>query len=194
MKKWILGTLVLIILVILVKTNIILSLDEGIYHYVSMLQSPSMNAIILKITDLGSAIFYGIVCVLLIIFKRNWGLIVTLNTSFGFLMNYILKFIVQRPRPIERLAFETGYSFPSSHTTCAMMFYGLLGILIARSKLKYRQLLSYLVWAMIPIIAFTRIYLHVHYFSDVLAGIVFGGILLSITYELVLKKILENTR
>ena len=63
--------------------------------------------------------------------------------------------------------------------------------MFAHSNLKYKRVFSYASWAMIPIIAFTRIYLHVHYFSDVLAGAVFGGILLAVMYEKVFKKMLD---
>ena len=191
MKKWTIACLVLIGILILVKTNIISPLDKQIYDYVSLLQSPKTNQLIINITNLGSGTFYGIICVLLIVFKRRLGLVLTLNSSFGFLMNCTLKNIVQRPRPIDRLAVETGFSFPSSHTTCSVMFYGMLGIMFAHSNLKYKKAFSYASWAMIPIIAFTRVYLHVHYFSDVLAGAVFGGILLAVMYEKVFKKMLD---
>lgn len=85
----------------------------------------------------------------------------------------MLKNTLKRPRPIDyRLIEETGYSFPSGHSMASMAFYGLLIYLIYRNvKNKYlKWTLICLLSVLIILIGISRIYLGVHYTSDVLAG------------------------
>ena len=88
-------------------------------------------------------------------------------------LNLLLKNIVQRPRPNEfRLIDETGYSFPSGHSMVSMAFYGFLIYLIykfVKSK-RLKWILIIILSALIITIGISRIYLGVHYTSDVLAG------------------------
>jgi len=88
----------------------------------------------------------------------------------GFILSsfiaYMLKIIIIRPRPIFNLIELTSYSFPSGHTT--IMF--TLFILIFYNFPKYKY-----IWLVISlIIAFSRLYLGVHYFTDVIAGVIIG--------------------
>ena len=95
-------------------------------------------------------------------------------------LNQILKHILQRPRPTEfRIIEETGYSFPSGHSMVSMAFYGYLVYLIYKYvKNKYIKWISItLLSILICSIGVSRIYLGVHYTSDVLSGF-----LISISY------------
>jgi len=93
------------------------------------------------------------------------------------LLNNILKLIVRRARPTGfRLIAETGYSFPSGHSMVSMAFYGYLIYLIyknVRNK-KLRWTLMTCFSLLILIIGLSRIYLGVHYTSDVFAGFLFS--------------------
>ena len=85
----------------------------------------------------------------------------------------MLKFILQRPRPTEyRIINETGYSFPSGHSMVSMAFYGFLIYLIYKNvKNKYLKVTLISILAILTVsIGISRIYLGVHYTSDVLAG------------------------
>ena len=88
-------------------------------------------------------------------------------------LNQFLKHIVQRPRPTEyRIIDERGYSFPSGHSMASAAFYGFLIYLIYK-KVKSKKLKIGLIaffTFLIPLIGCSRIYLGVHYTSDVLAG------------------------
>ena len=105
--------------------------------------------------------------------EKKQKLFVPLNLLLVTLFNLLLKQIVQRPRPTEfRLIEENGYSFPSGHSMVSMAFYGYLIYLTYRNihhkglKWSIMVLLSLLILA----IGISRIYLGVHYTSDVLAG------------------------
>ena len=99
------------------------------------------------------------------------------------ILNQLLKRILQRPRPTEyRIIEETGYSFPSGHSMISMAFYGYLIYLIYKyAKNKYIKWISIVLLSiLICTIGISRIYLGVHYTSDVL-----GGFLISISYLII---------
>ncbi len=134
------------------------------------------------ITNFGGAIFLIGLTVLLIILIKNKkiGLSILVNLAIVTGLNQLLKRILQRPRPTEfRIVEETGYSFPSGHSMVSMAFYGYLIYLI------YKYVKNkYIKWSLICLLSFlviligtSRIYLGVHYTSDVL-----GGFLISISY------------
>ncbi len=148
------------------------------------------------ITNFGGAIFLSIatIALLLLIKNKKIGLSIFSNIVIITILNQLLKRILRRPRPTEfRIVEETGYSFPSGHSMVSMAFYGYLIYLIYRYiKNKYiKWLLIVLLSILICLIGISRIYLGVHYTSDVL-----GGFLLSISYLVVyislIKKILSE--
>ena len=134
------------------------------------------------ITNFGGAIFLSIATVMLFLFIKNKkiGLSIISNIVIIAVLNQLLKRILQRPRPTEfRIVEETGYSFPSGHSMVSMAFYGYLIYLIYKFvKNKYiKWSLIILLSILICTIGVSRIYLGVHYTSDVL-----GGFLISISY------------
>lgn len=101
------------------------------------------------------------------------GWFCTVNLALAALLNVALKMLVQRPRPEGfRLAVESGFSFPSGHSMAAMAFFGLIVWLVWHYEQDRRQrlLLTVAFSAVIVLIGISRIYLGVHYASDVLGG------------------------
>ena len=148
------------------------------------------------ITNFGGAIFLSIATVMLFLLIKNKkiGLSIISNIVIITILNQLLKRILQRPRPTEfRIVEETGYSFPSGHSMVSMAFYGYLIYLIYRYiKNKYvKWTLITILSILICLIGISRIYLGVHYTSDVL-----GGFLLSISYLVIyissIKKLLPE--
>ena len=134
------------------------------------------------ITNFGGAIFLITLTVILFILIKNKkiGLSIFSNLVIITVLNQLLKRILQRPRPTEfRIIEETGYSFPSGHSMVSMAFYGYLIYLIYKYvKNKYIKWISIVLLSiLICSIGVSRIYLGVHYTSDVL-----GGFLVSISY------------
>lgn len=104
---------------------------------------------------------------------RNPGLCAAGNLVGVVLLNQVCKFIVQRPRPEGfRLIAESGYSFPSGHSMVAMAFYGLLAWMAwhyERDPL-VRRISVFGFGIVVVLVGISRVYLGVHYASDVIAG------------------------
>ena len=134
------------------------------------------------VTNFGGAVFLIVLTVILIAVIKNKkiGISIFANLAIITILNQLLKRILQRPRPTEyRIIEETGYSFPSGHSMISMAFYGYLIYLIYKYvENKYvKWILISLLSVLICLIGVSRIYLGVHYTSDVL-----GGFLISISY------------
>ena len=186
--KWIIAFLCLIIVLMMLEDifeNEQLTLDMVVYRLVILnLRSEPLTVIMKVITNLSSAYVLIAIAIgtLLFIKNKKIGLCVTGNLVIATLLNQLLKYIIQRPRPEGyRLIAESGYSFPSGHSMVSMAFYGLIIYLIWKmvknKRIKYVAcgILGFL----IPMIGFSRIYLGVHYASDVI-----GGFAISIVYLL----------
>ena len=115
---------------------------------------------------------------LLFIKKHRWySISVPVIALSSLLLMVILKIIFQRDRPLSPLlSAAQGYSFPSGHATMAITFYGLIIFLVFRNvKNKVlRWALIILLSLLIIAIGVSRVYLRVHYASDVLAGFCLG--------------------
>jgi len=145
--------------------------------------NPWLTAVMLVITDLHSTIGITVMSLLVAIYLWRRGLrsrvlsfVVTVYG--GMLLNFWLKGIFQRARPHfdDPLIVLTSYSFPSGHTMAATVFYGVLSAMIISQVRDWRwRTLTILAAAlMIMLVGFSRIYLGVHYLSDVL-GAIFEG-------------------
>lgn len=149
------------------------------------------------ITNFGGAICLITIAIILFIVIKNKKIGISIIANLGIItiLNILLKRIVQRPRPIEyRIINESGYSFPSGHSMVSMAFYGFIIYLI------YKYIKNkYLKWTLITIlgiliifIGISRIYLGVHYTSDVIAGFLISISYLIIYISIINKFILEK--
>ena len=194
--KWIIAFLCLIIVIMLLEDifeNEQLTLDMVVYRLVILnLRSEPVTAIMKVITNLSSAYVLIAITIGILLFVKNKkvGLCVASNLVITTLLNQLLKYIIQRPRPDGyRLIAESGYSFPSGHSMVSMAFYGLIIYLIWKmvknKKIKYIS--CGILGLLIPMIGFSRIYLGVHYASDVI-----GGFAISIVYLLLFTNIARS--
>lgn len=176
--RWIILIVFAVILLEIVENlfqNEIHIFDDTVYHYVSKLINPTMTVITKIITTIGSAYIIIPVWIIAIIAfrKRKEAKYIFVNLGLIFIVNQLLKMIIARPRPEGyRIIEEAGYSFPSGHSMVSMAFYGLFIYLIyANVKNKYLKWASIIaLMVMIALIGLSRIYLGVHYASDVIAG------------------------
>jgi undecaprenyl-diphosphatase len=154
-----------------------LRFDNAVRSWVHQFASPAMTRTMTAITHLGSR---GLLIQLLIAFivfaKLHWrraAIWLAITMSGALLLEITLKWAYHRPRPIPFFGIAPGsYSFPSGHALTSLCFYGVLaGLLSARIKsLPWRIALWTLAVLLIIAIGFSRIYLGVHYPSDVVAG------------------------
>lgn len=195
--RWIMLLLAIIILIYIIKNLLqkdITNFDNTVYYFVASFISEPLTDIALVITTLGSVYVILPICLITIIvfWKKIEGISVTINLIISFLANQILKRIVARPRPTEyRIIEELGYSFPSGHSMVSMAFYGLLIYFIYRKvKNPYIKWISCtLLTILIFLIGLSRIYLGVHYASDVLAGFCISAAYLALFTQLISNKI-----
>ena len=151
------------------------------------------------ITNFGGAIFViSLTTILFFVIKdKKIGISIITNLGIVTILNQIIKFIMQRPRPTEfRIIEETGYSFPSGHSMVSLAFYGYLIYLIYKyiNNKHLKRTLIIILSVLICIIGVSRIYLGVHYTSDVLGGFLISFAYLIIYIELVNKFVLEKNK
>jgi membrane-associated phospholipid phosphatase len=157
--------------------------DQLIIGLVRHFANQSLDVIMLGITTLGSAPFYGSLTLLVLAgfaFYRKWleAAALMICLSGGGLLNYLLKNLFMRARPdMFYIVKESGYSFPSGHAMVSLCFYGMIAYFISRniSSLALRFALFMLTAIYIIMIGISRIYLGVHYPTDVLAGYAAGS-------------------
>ena len=182
--KWIIFVILLILfiaLVLLIKTNKTLTIDSITYTFISKnIISKTLTPIVNFITNLGGVIYFIIISVgaLILVKNRKISLAISLNIALGALLNKVVKHLIQRERPTEeiRLIEESGFSFPSGHSAVSMIFYGFMIYLVSKYiKNKYLKLFfTILLSALIMLIGLSRVYLGVHYITDVLGGFLIG--------------------
>lgn len=170
------------------------------YDIISKLFKFNVSTPIAKfITNFGGAIFViSLTTILFFVIKdKKIGISIITNLGIVTILNQIIKFIMQRPRPTEfRIIEETGYSFPSGHSMVSLAFYGYLIFLIYKyiNNKHLKRTLIIILSVLICIIGVSRIYLGVHYTSDVLGGFLISFAYLIIYIELVNKFVLEKNK
>ncbi len=150
---------------------------DGIAYqfFVVRLRRDWLTPIMQSFTSLSAPVVLAVMLIVVAAFApgRMPGRFAAANLVGIVALNYALKEIVQRPRPEGfRLIAETGYSFPSGHSMVAVAFYGFLIWLIIRfeeDRLQ-RWIWSLALFFVVIMIGISRVYLGVHYFSDVVAG------------------------
>lgn len=154
-----------------------LAFDTAIQQWVYSIRNDILTPVLKVITYMGNWQSITALCVILLIIPKTrirYGVPVSIGAAFVTAFNKALKSIVQRPRPDEafHLIEQGGYSFTSGHSITSMVVFGLL-IWLARKYVKDKRKANVLtVILAIPwiFIGLSRIYMGVHYPTDVLAG------------------------
>ena len=153
--------------------------DQNISQAISSLVSPFATKLMEVFTFFGSQVFlfpaYSVLIVYYL-YRKNIGLALDITmiglSSTGIL--YLFKEIFQRQRPTDPLIRHvTGFSFPSGHSFSSFTFFGLLIYILWTTtgmQKVWRIVSSIILFLFAAAIAFSRVYLRVHYPSDVIAG------------------------
>lgn len=164
--------------------------DKSVLDFLSArVIRPQLTAFMKGVTYFASATFlqigFGILVISYLLFKNYKRAIEIAAIGIGgFLVNYFMKLAFHRIRPPHPLIDPLqNYSFPSGHATSGFIFYGLLVYLIWKTSIpklvKYAAAVMLLSFCLL--IGFSRVYLRVHYPSDVIAGFCIGFAWLSLT-------------
>ncbi|HEY3426893.1 MAG TPA: phosphatase PAP2 family protein [Negativicutes bacterium] len=167
--------------------NSMVLFDDSFVWLIRYFANPMLDTIMLIITDIGFGTSYIVIVaaafLLLALFKRwreTGALAICL--AGGALLSLLLKNLFHRARPdLLHIVQETGYSFPSGHALATMCFYGMAAFLIMRTIACWRGRLAVMTLTLILSVAIgiSRIYLGVHYPTDVVAGYAAGSMWLA---------------
>ena len=185
--------IILLLEIVLVKLGVFNTIDNFIYSHASKIINNTNTLIFRGFSVLGTEIFILFFCLIWIILNKSRGVAISVVVLASTLLNQVLKIIVRRPRPnINPLAVENSFSFPSGHTMIMVVIGGILIYLLwqkrgdnAKCNTKWiaRNVILTVIICLIAItVMFSRIYLGVHYFSDIVGGITSGLLFLFISY------------
>lgn len=183
--------LLFILLSILTLNNNLVSLDDLVHKIILSIRSNFLTMIFRVTTHAATSYFLIILTIILFIIIKNKKIpiYIALNLTFSFLTNEMAKGIFTRERPIGiNLINETSYSYPSGHSMVGFAYYGFLIYLIRKyvKDNKLKNIFTFMLIINILLIGFTRIYLGVHYLTDVIGGFLLGSIFL-IIYTSIIK-------
>ena len=178
------GLAVVAVLALLVVTDLTDPVDAAILTAVRSPDAAPILSPLRQITELGSTAAVIVVATMtlaLAVAIGPWlhGVAGALTIALAALLNATAKVVIARERPelLEPLVDERGFSFPSGHAALGMVAYGILAVVVGRSRLP-RPLRVGLIAALlvlVGLIGLSRVWLGVHYPSDVLAGWIVGA-------------------
>lgn len=186
-----------VLLAVLVSTGISDPADSALIGAVRAPELAGLLAPLRQITELGSTwavLAVAALTLVLAVAIGPWrhGVVGAITTTLASLANSTIKLAIARERPelLEPLVLERGFSFPSGHSALGMVAYGILAVVVARSRLP-RRVRAGLIAALILLvilIGISRVWLGVHYPTDVLAGWITGGVVV-LLYRLMTRTI-----
>lgn len=168
-------------------------LDTVVFKWIAPLVNPDMTSAMKTITFFGSSSFlfpaYGVLILVFLFHRKDkrLSLEIAAIAITGTILLFTLKSIFHRHRPPNQIIHAVNsFSFPSGHAFSSFTFFGLLIYLLWKPKginAALRWSLSILFFLAACAVAFSRVYLHVHYASDVIAGFCLCLVWLGITFR-----------
>jgi undecaprenyl-diphosphatase len=165
----------------LVDKETLFYLDFRIQRFVEGIITPDVTRFMVDITNFGGVyliVFVTGAAALYLLYKRYWWELFTffLVTGGGETLLALLKLLFHRPRPAKQLVMAHGYSFPSGHAFSAVVVYGFLIYMtwkLIRSE-ALRFIIFFVAILLIVLVGISRVYLNVHWLTDVLGGYTAG--------------------
>jgi len=174
--------------------NTMVLFDDSFVWLIRYFANPVLDKIMIIITDIGFGTSYMVIVVasfLLLTYLKRWRELgaLTICVAGGAVLSFLLKILFHRTRPdLFQVVKETSYSFPSGHALATMCFYGMVAFLIMRKTSSWRGRLTVMTLTVIlsVLIGISRIYLGVHYPTDVIAGYAVGSMWLAFCISLLM--------
>lgn len=157
-------------------------LDQAMVAAVAGHRTDVLNNLAINVTSLGSAPIVVFIVLLVTLYALASGrqrvVLALFWTPLSFFLDNVLKLVFQHPRPTQAIiAVPDSYSFPSGHAVAASALYITLALIAAHGERRQRPR-RILIWSGVVVavfVAWSRVYLGVHYFSDVIGGLLLGG-------------------
>lgn len=166
-----------------VTSDPIVQLDHKVENFLYTSRSPWLVGFFLWITALGKwqVITSGVITVSILLFlhkKKQYIIPFWLALVGNELMVVLGKLAFHRERPVHAVYVESFYSFPSGHAAVSFVFYGFLAFILIHQIKGWikRSIIIFLAAVLIIGIGFSRLYLDVHYLSDVWGGYLLGSL------------------
>lgn len=161
-------------------------MDLLLLQSITAIRDPLSTAIFLFITHFADTISLAILTTIFTLWllwrlQITRAIIFSAGMIFSELLTQFLKLIIARPRPSFTALVQDGFSFPSGHALGATIFFGFLLFIILQNNKKHwiKLVFSALLPLLILAIGFSRVYLGVHWVTDVIAGWVIGAVILA---------------
>lgn len=176
------------------SSSFIPKIDANIALYMHAMRDTRLVEYFTALTFLGSTIMVVIVtsiCAFILLKRRHTSYLAGLLVSVvgASLSVFMLKGYIERARPSSALStiLESTFSFPSGHTTISIALYGFLALYLLRTLKPpfYARLLALSLLILIGLISVSRLYLGVHFLSDIIAGYALGIVWLCIAISIV---------
>lgn len=165
--------------------------DALVYAFTQKYLAINTTSAMVSLTILGSWMAQAIIVAIQLIWDKRKGVVLLANMGLIYGLNFLLKIIIHRPRPdVVHLVIEHGYGFPSVYAMTSMALFAYL-IVYCFKQHKPRAVFFFLLTLIIGI---TRIYLGVHYFSDILAGHAFALFELSLLFFVIKYAKIEHAK
>lgn len=173
--------LLIVSFIVIKNSNVyknIVNFDYQVIEFFGNINDKRLTAVMSFITNFGDWYIPIIIIVCIFLFIKNKWYFYLISGSYLFsgIVVFITKNLVQRPRPLEALIeIPSSFSFPSGHTLTSLVFYMTLFYLMTeKSNTVVRLTFGLLFCLLICIVAFSRVCLGVHFFSDVMGGFILG--------------------
>src|ERR1035437_2245001 len=174
----------------IVNSSPMIRFDNSFANFIYQLRTPFLAQFFYAITNFANqitVIILGVIALIYLYLKKELAylyalILVFLGTEASV---YLIKILINRPRPIADIAYyiEASPSFPSGHSAIAIAFFGFVTYYLichVKGNVKKKTILIVLGTILTALIGFSRLYLGVHFLSDVLGGFLIGGLWLTV--------------
>ncbi len=180
--------------------NTLLAADLWFENLMLGIRSPLSTSVFKVITSLGEAtlvlVLTALACAVLYRTRelRAYAFGLAAAVLGAALSVQVMKAVIDRARPggLIQSVVETSSSFPSWHATGSVAFYGFIAFLLCRRYPQHARIVTTAAAALFLLIGFSRLYLGVHFLSDVIAGYLVGGLWLLIGVAITNKYFLQH--
>jgi undecaprenyl-diphosphatase len=166
----------------IVSNDAVSNMDISVLNLMKEMRNAPSDDIMIALTMLGDGVVMTVLAVAILVWlvgHRSYraAMAAAISILAGVLFVPLLKFGIQRPRPEHYTGAEL-FSFPSGHATMAALIFGILAMLVSHSMGRWSRAVVFATCGvMVVAIAYSRVYLGVHWLSDVLGGLLFGGVM-----------------